>query len=118
MFITGTELTAFAAVLKTQGHGPATVVKYRREAAAFAAWLGEEELTAERAAEYRDRLTACRTTTGANGAVSALNKLFAFLGRPDCRLRGLPVQRRLCRDEGRELTQGEYKRLLTAARRR
>ncbi len=71
-----------------------------------------------RAAEYRDRLTACRTTTGANGAVSALNKLFAFLGRQDCRLRGLPVQRRLCRDEGRELTQGEYKRLLTAARRR
>ena len=118
MFITGTELTAFAAVLRTQGHGPATVVKYRREAAAFAAWLGEEELTAERAAEYRDRLTACRTTTGANGAVSALNKLFAFLGRQDCRLRGLPVQRRLCRDEGRELTQGEYKRLLTAARRR
>ena len=66
MLITGTELTAFAAVLRTQGHGPATVVKYRREAAAFAAWLGEEELTAERAAEYRDRLTACRTTTGAD----------------------------------------------------
>ena len=118
MFITGTELTAFAAVLRTQGHGPATVVKYHREAAAFAAWLGEKALTAERAAEYRDRLTACRTATGANGAISALNKLFAFLGRQDCRLRGLPVQRRLCRDEGRELTQGEYKRLLTAARRR
>ena len=108
----------FTAELRGQGHGPATVVKYHREAAAFAAWLGEEELTAERAAEYRDHLTACRTTTGANGAVSALNKFFAFLGRQDCRLRGLPVQRRLCRDEGRELTQGEYKRLLTAARRR
>ena len=90
----------FAAELRGQGHGPATVVKYHREAAAFAAWLGEEELTAERAAEYRDHLITCRTTTGANGAVSALNKLFAFLGRQDCRLRGLPVQRRLCRDEG------------------
>ena len=111
-------LREFVQDLKRQGNSPATVVKYRREAAAFAAWLGEEELTAERAAEYRDRLTVCRTTTGANGAVSALNKLFAFLGRQDCRLRGLPVQRRLCRDEGRELTQGEYKRLLTAARRR
>ena len=111
-------LREFVQDLKCQGHGPATVVKYHREAATFAAWLGEEELTAERAAEYRDRLTACRTTTGANGAISALNKLFAFLGRQDCRLRGLPVQRRLCRDEGRELTQGEYKRLLTAARRR
>ena len=116
MFITDRQITEFASVLKIQGHDPATVVKYRREAAAFAAWLGEEELTAEWAAEYRDRLTACRTTTGANGAVSALNKFFAFLGRQDCRLRGLPVQRRLCRDEGRELTQGEYKRLLTAAK--
>ena len=111
-------LREFVQDLKRQGNSPATVVKYHREAAAFAAWLGEEELTAERAAEYRDRLTACRTTTGANGGVSALNKLFYFLGRQDCRLRGLPVQRRLCRDEGRELTQGEYKRLLTAARRR
>ena len=111
-------LREFVQDLKCQGHGPATVVKYHREAATFAAWLGEEELTAERAAEYRDHLITCRTTTGANGAVSALNKLFAFLGRQDCRLRGLPVQRRLCRDEGRELTQGEYKRLLTAARRR
>ena len=108
------DMADFAAELRGQGHGPATVVKYHREAAAFAAWLGEEELTAERAAD----LIICRTTTGANGAVSALNKLFAFLGRQDCRLRGLPVQRRLCRDEGRELTQGEYKRLLTAARRR
>ena len=111
-------LREFVQDLKRQGNSPATVVKYHREAAAFAAWLGEEELTAARAAEYRDHLTACRTTTGANGAVSALNKFFAFLGRQDCRLRGLPVQQRLCRDEGRELTQGEYKRLLTAARRR
>ena len=111
-------LREFVQDLKCQGHGPATVVKYHREAATFAAWLGEEELTAERAAEYRDHLITCRTTTGANGAVSALNKLFAFLGRQDCRLRGLPVQRRLCRDEGRELTQGEYKRLLTAAKRK
>ena len=33
----------FTAELRGQGHGPATVVKYHREAAAFAAWLGEEE---------------------------------------------------------------------------
>ena len=67
MFITDRQITEFASVLKIQGHGPATVVKYHREVSAFAAWLGEEELTAERAAEYRDRLTACRTTTGAKG---------------------------------------------------
>lgn len=111
-------LHEFLLNLTQQGSSCATAKKYVREAATFVAWLGGEELTAERAAEYRDHLTACRPAAGANGAVSALNKLFAFLGRPDCRLRGLPVQRRLCRDEGRELTQGEYRRLLIAARRR
>ena len=116
--VSGETLYSFAAALRAQGHGPATVEKYRREAAAFAAWLGGAALTAECAAAYRDRLTARRTASGVNGAVSALNRLFAYLGRPDCRLRGLPVQRKLCRDEGRELTAGEYRRLLSAARRK
>ena len=43
---------------RTQGHGPATVVKYHREAAAFAAWLGEKALTAERGRGVSDHLEA------------------------------------------------------------
>ena len=111
------ELTAFAAALEAQGRGPATAVKYRREAETFLTWLGDRELTAAETAAYRDHLAAARPLAGANGAVSALNRFFAFLDRPDCRLRGIPVQRKLCRDEARELTAGEYKRLLSAARR-
>ena len=41
MFITDKQIIEFASVLRIQGHSPATVVKYHREAAAFAAWLGE-----------------------------------------------------------------------------
>ena len=117
MSIKKNELTAFAAALETQGRGSATAVKYRREAETFLLWLGGRELTAAEAAAYRDHLAENRTASGANGAVSALNRFFAFLGRPDCRLRGLPVQRKLCRDEARELTAAEYKRLLSAAKR-
>ena len=117
LYRTTKELAAFAAALETQGRGAATAVKYRREAETFLLWLGDRELTAAEAAAYREHLAATRTASGANGAVSALNRFFAFLGRPDCRLRGLPVQRKLCRDEARELTAGEYKRLLAAARR-
>ena len=117
LYRTTKELAAFAAALETQGRGAATAVKYRREAETFLLWLGNRELTAAEAAAYREHLAATRTASGANGAVSALNRFFAFLGRPDCRLRGLPVQRKLCRDEARELTAGEYKRLLSAARR-
>ena len=117
LYRTTKELAAFAAALEAQGRGTATAVKYRREAETFLLWLGDRELTAAEAAAYREHLAATRTASGANGAVSALNRFFAFLGRPDCRLRGLPVQRKLCRDEARELTAGEYKRLLSAARR-
>ena len=117
LYRTTKELAAFAAALETQGRGAATAVKSRREAETFLLWLGDRELTAAEAAAYREHLAATRTASGANGAVSALNRFFAFLGRPDCRLRGLPVQRKLCRDEARELTAGEYKRLLAAARR-
>ena len=117
LYRTTKELAAFAAALETQGRGAATAVKYRREAETFLLWLGDRELTAAETAAYREHLAATRTASGANGAVSALNRFFAFLGRPDCRLRGLPVQRKLCRDEARELTAGEYKRLLSAARR-
>ena len=116
MLITGKELAAFEAALRTQGHGMATAVKYHREAVSFVTWLGGRPLTAEEAAAYRDELTRRREVSGVNGAVSALNRFFMFLNRPDCRLQGLPVQRRLCRDEDRELTQSEYKRLLSAAR--
>ena len=117
LYRTTKELAAFAAALEAQGRGTATAVKYHREAETFLLWLGDRELTAAETAAYREHLAATRTASGANGAVSALNRFFAFLGRPDCRLRGLPVQRKLCRDEARELTAGEYKRLLSAAKR-
>ena len=53
-----------------------------------------------------------------NAALSALNGLFRFLGWEECRVKFLKIQRRVFREEGRELTRPEYDRLLAAARRR
>ena len=84
--------------------------------AAFAAWLNGGTLDKAAARAYKDRLAEVRSPSGVNGAVAALNCLFGFLGVPECRLKAVKVQRRLFRDEARELTQGEYRRLLSAAR--
>ncbi len=51
-----------------------------------------------------------------NAKLSALNGLFYFLGWEDCRVKFLKIQRRLFREERRELTRGEYDRLLETAR--
>lgn len=50
-----------------------------------------------------------------NGMLSSLNGFFGFLGWEDCKVKFLKIQRRVFRDIDRELSQGEYKRLLDAA---
>nr|WP_305139307.1 tyrosine-type recombinase/integrase [uncultured Acetatifactor sp.] len=50
-----------------------------------------------------------------NAMLSSLNSLFRYLGWEECRVRFLKVQRRTFRDQGRELSRAEYRRLLGAA---
>ena len=44
-----------------------------------------------------------------------MNQFFAFLGWEDCKVKALKIQRKLFRDDRRELTREEYERLLDAA---
>ncbi len=112
------EIDAFAARLRGEERSAATVEKYCREAARFAAWLAGREVSQLLALEYKAQLTDSRAPAGVNGAVAALNRLFSFLGLEGCRLKAVKQQRRIFRDEARELTENEYRRLLAAARRR
>lgn len=118
MMICGTVLEQFAAWLQAEEKSPATAEKYCREAARFVRWLEDRPLDRKAAQSYKEELTARRTAAGANGAVAALNALFAFLGAPECRLKAIRVQRQIFRDEARELTEKEYRRLLAAAQAR
>lgn len=118
MVISGGEVRRFAGYLRSEEKSGATVEKYAREAERFSAWLEGRAVTKELAVEYKGRLSETRTAAGVNGAVSALNCLFAFLGLHGCRLKAAKVQRRVFRDEARELTQAEYRRLLAAAKSR
>lgn len=118
MKISGKTLESFAARLRTEERSPATVEKYCREAGRFAAWLDSREADRELALAYKAELAESRAPAGINGAVAALNRLFEMLELPECRLRMVRVQRRIFRDEARELTETEYRRLLSAARAR
>lgn len=118
MKIDGSGLERFAEKLRREERSPATVEKYRRETARFAAWLDGREADRELALAYKAELCASRAPAGVNGAVAALNRLFDVLGLPECRLKAVRVQRRIFRDEARELTEQEYRRLLAAARAR
>ena len=111
------QLAAFRRWLLEEEREPATIEKYLREVRAFAAWLEGAPVTKEGATAWKARLTASGFQPGTvNGKLSALNKFFAFLGWPDCRMKYLKIQRRVFRSSERELSREEYTRLLETAR--
>ena len=118
MKISDTGIAAFSAWLHAGEKSAATIEKYRREALRFAAWLDGRTVDKTAARGYKAQLAEERTPAGVNGAVAALNSLFDFLGMPECRLKAVKIQRRVFRDEARELSQAEYHRLLAAAKER
>ncbi len=74
-------------------------------------------MTRELAAAWREELAARQSPATVNGKLTALDRLLAFLGWEDCRVKHLRVQRQLFRDSARELSREEYARLVETARR-
>ena len=115
--ITEETLAAFARQLGEEERSPATLEKYLREVRQFAAFLGGREVTRDLAAAWREELSARQSPATVNGKLTALDRLLAFLGWEDCRMKHLRVQRQLFRDSARELSREEYARLVETARR-
>ena len=110
-------LAAFVQALRQEERSGGTICKYRRDVETFAAFLEGRAVSKEGAAAWREHLVAQGYAPATvNAMVAAVNKFFAHQGWEDCRVRPLRLQRRLFRDEGRELTRTEYGRLVDTAR--
>ena len=116
MSVSKSDLAGFADCLKNGDRSPGTIEKYLHDASDFALWLGQRELTRETAVQWREFLLQQNySPVTINSMLSAVNSLFKFLGRGDCRIRFLRVQRRAFREQSRELTRAEYQKLLDTA---
>ena len=115
--ISSTQIAAFGQYLRAEERVPATIEKYLRDIRSFASWLDRRTLGKEAAAGWKEHLRSadlCPETV--NSKLSALNKFLKFLGREDCRVKYLRIQRRLFRRTERELSRTDYTRLLETAR--
>lgn len=73
-------------------------------------------LNKEETAGWKQHLLAQGyTPVTVNSMLSALNRFFHFIGRDECRVRFLRIQRRVFRDPTRDLGRDDYERLLQAA---
>ena len=114
--ITEEWVTSFGQYLRQEERSAGTIEKYLRDVRAFAAWLGGTPLTKEAAALWKGGLLdqGCTPAT-VNSKLAAINKFFSFAGWAEFRVKPLKIQRRLFRDDSRELTRAEYLRLLETA---
>ena len=111
------QIQAYADFLRAEEKSQATMEKYLRDIRAFTNWLKGHQVTREAAAEWKANLVEQGyAPVTVNAMLSAINGLFDFLGWNECRVKFLKIQRRLFREAGKELSRGEYERLLASAR--
>ena len=113
--ITVQQIAAFESYLKREERSAGTIENYLRRVREFTAWLNGEEVDKERAGAWKLHLMSMGRSSGTvNGALVAVNQFFKVLGWQEGVVKGLRIQRKLFRDDRRELTRNEYERLLAA----
>lgn len=114
--ITQDTINQFGEHLRREEKSTATQEKYLRDTQAFLAFVGSGQVTKDLVAAYKqscvDRGYAVRSI---NSMLASVNSLLTFLGWQDCKVRQLRQQRQTFCAEDKELTRGEYLRLLAAA---
>lgn len=114
--LTPEQITAYGLYLRREEHAPGTIEKYLRDIRAFAAWTENRPVTQELAAAWKEHLLATGHSPGTvNSMLAALNSLFRFLDW-NIQVKFLKIQRKLFRDQARELTREEYDLLVSTAR--
>ena len=113
------KLRAFAAQLREDERSAGTIEKYLRDVRKFFCWLADRTLEKAQASAWRTQLlTDGYAPETVNSMIVALNRFLEVIGRGDCRIHTLRIQRKLFRRQERELTRVEYERLVQTAERK
>ena len=112
-------LLAFRQHLILEEKSRATVEKYLRDARAFSLYVGAQTVTKDAVIAWKKHLqTEAYAVRSINSMLASVNSLLEFLGWSDCRVKALKQQRQVYCPEEKELSKGEYLRLLEAAKRK
>ena len=117
MKVTHNSIEEFRAYLCEEERSKATIEKYLRDAERFIRFANGEAITKGLVVSYKqylqDQKYAIRSI---NSMLASLNSFLQFLGISNCKVKQLKQQREVFCPEEKELTHGEYMRLLGAAK--
>ena len=93
-----------------------TIEAYLRSLTRFAEWADGRAVTKELAMEWKAALAeAGYRPISVNAMLAAVNKFFICMGREDCKVKYLKLQRQMFRKSEKDLSKEEYQRLVQAA---
>ena len=93
-----------------------TIEAYLRSLTRFAEWADGRSVTKELAMEWKAALAeAGYRPISVNAMLAAVNKFFTCMGREDCKVKYLKLQRQMFRKSEKDLSKEEYQRLVQAA---
>ena len=110
------QLEGFKKHLLQEEKSPATIEKYVRDVRGFLQRCGGKELEKTVVLDYKDWLVEHYAPASVNSMIASVNCFLRFVGRADCCVKQLKIQRQLFASEDRELTKEEYRRLTKAAK--
>ena len=114
--ITDEKIDSYREYLCQEEKAAATVKKYVREVGIFAKWLSGREVTKELTARWKEELQMSGyVPITVNAMLSSVNGFFSIMDWQDCRVKFLKIQRRMFRDESKDLDADEYQRLVDTA---
>ena len=110
-------VNAFAQYLRREEKSAATIEKYLRDIQAVRLYTVGKDITKETVMEWKRHLIEKGyAVCSVNSMLASANSLLDFLGLPECKVRNIRAQRQTYCAEDKELTKGEYMRLLEASR--
>lgn len=114
--LTNRKIRNFSDYLIGEEKSPATCEKYLRDLQGFRQFAGSSRVTRELVVAWKKELTrrgyAVRSI---NSMLASVNSFLGFQGWQDCRVKNIRLQRQTYCAEEKELTKGEYLRLLEAS---
>lgn len=104
--------------LREQEKSAGTLEKYKRELYELLSFLSGKNESKEELISWKAQLEQKYRPAGVNGRLVAANGFFSFFGRYDLRMKLLRIQKEIFAKEEKELTKGEYIRLVQVAERK
>lgn len=110
------DITRFETHLHQEEYALGTAEKYLRDVRHLTAWLNGRTISKTIVVQWKDHLLSDGyAPVTVNSMLASVNCFFKMMDWHDCRVKELRIQRRLFRDQEKELTREEYARLLEVA---